>query len=64
MIEMERWDKGGVTEGWRQRGWREAAGERGSAKSDQSESRRILKQVNNLRHLSFSSQYPHLDKDS
>lgn len=53
---MERWDKRGVTEGWRQRGWRqrgwrEAAGERESAKSDQSESRRILKQVNNLRHL-------------
>lgn len=48
---MERWDKGGVTEGWRQRGW----GETESAKSNQRESRRILKQVNNLKHLSCSS---------
>lgn len=55
MIEMERWDKGGVTEGWRQRGRREAAGGRGSARSDQTEPRRILKEVNNLRHLYRSS---------
>lgn len=27
-IEIERWDKAGVTQGWRQRGWQEAVRER------------------------------------
>lgn len=48
---MERRAKGGVTEG-RRRGDGRRQQER-SAKSDQRESKRILKQVRLLRHLSF-----------
>lgn len=34
-IEIERWDKAGVTQGWRQRGWQEAVRERECQKRSQ-----------------------------